>query len=334
MTGKLTFGYLYDFRNPPQWRRPWNELYAETFDVIAATEALGFGGAWLPEHHLAADGYLPSPLTVLAAVAARTRTMRIGTGVALAPLYNPVRFAEDAALVDILSNGRLDLGLAIGYRKRETAAFGVDFTRRGARFDEFLQIVTRLWAGETVDFEGKHFQIKGAALCPPAPRGGIPLYIGGFAEKAMDRVARYGQGYIGSPDVCGLYVDKLREQGKDPAAARIRVTGLTTVVARDPEAATEELAPYFLHVNNSYSEFFAEDQALGMAGMKPKTLDEYKASGELQILTAEAAIAMFRDMQARMPIEHFMMAVPPGLPAERFLRYAEEFAADVLPAFA
>jgi alkanesulfonate monooxygenase SsuD/methylene tetrahydromethanopterin reductase-like flavin-dependent oxidoreductase (luciferase family) len=260
--------------------------------------------------------------------------MRIGTGVALAPLYHPVRFATDAALIDILSNGRLDLGLAIGYRNRETAAFGVDFTRRGARFDEFLQIVTRLWAGETVDFEGKHFQIRGALLRPPAPRGRIPLYIGGFAEKAMNRVARYGEGYIGSPDVCDLYAAKLAEQGKDASAARIRVTGLTTVVARDPDAAMEELAPYFLHVNNTYGEFFAEDQALGMAGMKQRTLDEYKASGELQILTPDAAIVMFKDMQARMPIEHFMMAMPPGLPAGRFLRYAEDFAKDVLPAFA
>jgi alkanesulfonate monooxygenase SsuD/methylene tetrahydromethanopterin reductase-like flavin-dependent oxidoreductase (luciferase family) len=334
MSGKLTFGYLYDFRNPPQWRRPWEELYAETLDVIAETEQLGFDGAWLPEHHLAEDGYLPSPLTALAAVAARTSRMRIGTGVALAPLYNPVRFAEDCALLDILSNGRLDVGLAIGYRKRETGAFGVDFTRRGARFDEFLQIVTRLWAGEALDFEGKHFQIKGAEVRPPAPRGRIPLYIGGFADKAMDRVARYGQGYVGSPEVCDLYAAKLREQGKDPASARIRVTGLTMFVAEDPEAAMDELAPHFLHVNNSYSEWNAEDQGLGMHGMQVKTLDEFKASGELQILTPEAAIAMFKGMQAKMPIEHFMMARPPGLPAPRFLHYAEVFAKQVMPAFA
>ena len=118
------------------------------------------------------------------------------------------------------------------------------------------------------------------------------------------------------------------------ASARVRITGLTLVVARDPEAAMEELAPHFLHVNNSYGEWFAEDQALGMDGMKPKTLDEYKASGELQILAPDAAIAAFKEMQSRMPIEHFMMAMPPGLPAERFLEYAGNFAKDVLPAFA
>lgn len=334
MSGKLTFGYLYDFRNPPQWRRPWDALYAETLDIIAETERLGFQGAWLPEHHLADDGYLPSPLVALAAVAARTRTMRIGTAVALAPLYHPVRFAEDAALLDIVSGGRLDLGLAIGYRRRETAVMGVDFTRRGARFDEFLQIVQALWAGDTLDFEGRHFQIKGARIMPPAPGGGVPLYIGGFADKAIERVARYGRGYIGNAEVCGLYADKLAELGKDTASARVRITGLTTVVAHDPEAAMAELAPHFLHVNNSYGAWFAEDRALGMAGMKPRTLDEYKASGELQILTPDAAIAMFRDMQARMPLEHFMMMLPPGLPAERFLHYAEIFAKEVIPAFA
>jgi len=334
MSIKLSFGYLYDFRNPPEWQRPWERLYAETLDVIAETERLGFGGAWLPEHHMADDGYLPSPLVALAAVAARTKTMRIGTGVALAPLYNPVRFAEDAALLDILSGGRLDLGLAIGYRKRETGAMGVDFTRRGARFDEFLQIVTRLWAGETVDFAGKHFDIQGAKVMPPVPGGRIPLYIGGFADKAMERVARYGHGYIGSSEVCDLYAEKLREQGKDAGTARIRVTGLTVVVARDPEAAMEELAPHFLHVNNSYSAWNAEDNALGMHGMKPMTLDEYKASGDLQILTPDAAIAMLKKMQARMPLEHFMMGMPAGLRPERFLKYAADFAADVLPAFA
>jgi hypothetical protein len=106
------------------------------------------------------------------------------------------------------------------------------------------------------------------------------------------------------------------------------------VVAHDPEAAMAELAPHFLHVNNSYGEWFAEDQGLGMAGMTHKTLDEYKASGELQILTPDAAIAMFKQMQARMPLEHFMMMMPPGLPAERFLDYAGVFARDVMPAFA
>src|SRR3990167_5118163 len=109
MSVKLSFGYLYDLRNPPQWERPWPQVYAETLDFIEWTETVGFDGAWVPEHHGAPDGYIPSPLVALAAIAARTKRMKIGSGVALAPLYHPVRFAEDCAVLDILANGRLEM---------------------------------------------------------------------------------------------------------------------------------------------------------------------------------------------------------------------------------
>lgn len=334
MTGKLTFGYLYDFRNPPQWHKPWDRLYGEILDTVAWTEEFGFDGAWVPEHHLADDGYMPSPLMALSAIAARTKRIRIGSGIALAPLYHPTRFAEDCAVLDIISGGRIEMGLAIGYRRRETAAFGVDFGKRGRIFDEWLQIVTRLWSGETVDFDGQHFHIKGAKVMPPAPRGRIPLYIGGFADKAMERVARYGDGYIGSGDVCSLYVEKLREHGKDLSQAKVRITELFVAVAHDPEKATEELAPYYHHVNNSYGEWFCEDKALGLEdGMTPMTLDAFKKSGTLRIMTPEAAIAMFKSMQERMPLDHVMMMMPPGLPAARFVDYAQVFANEVIPAF-
>jgi len=335
MTDKLTFGYLYDFRNPAQWRKPWEELYAEILDVVAWTEEAGFGGAWVPEHHMADDGYMPTPLVALSAIAARTSRMKIGSAIALAPLYHPVRFAEECAVLDILSGGRLEVGLAIGYRRRETEAFGVDFTRRGRIFDEWLEIVTRLWAGEEVSFEGKHFTLAGAKIMPPAPRGRIPLYIGSFTEKAMERVARYGDGFIGSGELCDLYADKLREQGKDSASARIRTTELFLVVAPDPESAMDELAPYFHHVNNSYGEWFNEGKGQDFGdSLEPMTLDQFKASGILQIMTPDDAIAMLRAKRERMPLEHVMMMMPPGLPAERFVHYAGIFARDVMPAFA
>jgi alkanesulfonate monooxygenase SsuD/methylene tetrahydromethanopterin reductase-like flavin-dependent oxidoreductase (luciferase family) len=336
VSNKLTFGYLYDFRNPPQWHKPWHTLYGEILDAVAWTEEAGFYGAWVPEHHLADDGYMPSPLVALSAIAARTKRIKLGSGIALAPLYHPTRFAEDSAVLDIISGGRLEMGLAIGYRRRETAAFGVDFGKRGRLFDEWLEIVSRLWAGETVDFEGQYFRIKGAKVMPPPPRGRIPLYIGGFAGKAMERVAQYGDGYIGSPDVCDLYVEKLREHGKDLSQAKVRITALFVVAAHDPEKAMEELAPYYHHVNNSYGEWFYEDKALGLedgSAMKPMSLDAFKKSGTLQILTPKAAVAMFKAMQERMPLDHVMMMMPPGLPAARFVEYAQVFANEVIPAF-
>jgi len=331
---KLTFGYLYDFRNPPQWRKPWEKHYAEILDVIAWTEQAGFDGAWVPEHHLAEDGYMPSPLIALSAIASRTKRLRLGSAIALAPLYHPMRFAEDCAVLDIIAGGRLEMGLAIGYRRLETAAYGVDFTKRGRIFDEWLRLVTRLWAGDMVDYTGPQFSLSGAKLMPPAPRGRIPLYIGGFGDKAIERVMRYGDGYIGSEDVCTRYVDLLRQKGEDPSSARVRITGLFTVVAHDPEKAMDELAPYFHHVNNSYGAWFAEDKRVEAGdGLAPLTLEAFKASSIMQIMTPDAAITMFRNLQQRMPLDHYMMMMPPGLPAARFVEYAQVFANDVAPAF-
>lgn len=335
MDTKLSFGYLYDFRNPAQWRRPSTELYADILDAAAWSESAGFTGAWVPEHHGAEDGYMPAPLVALSAIAARTKKIKLGSAIALAPLYHPVRFAEECAVLDIIANGRLEMALAIGYRRKEADAYGVDFTKRGSRFDEFLHIVRKLWAGETVTFEGKHFSVKNAAIMPQAPHGQIPLYIGGFAEKALERVAKYADGYFGNEDVCGMYADKLREQGKDPSAARIRIQGLFFAVANDPEKAMHELAPYYHHVNNTYGQWLNEDKAVGIDDpiLKPMSLDEFKRSGILQIRTPDAAIKMFKEMRQRIPVEHFMMMMPPGLPAKKFVEYAELFASKVIPAF-
>jgi alkanesulfonate monooxygenase SsuD/methylene tetrahydromethanopterin reductase-like flavin-dependent oxidoreductase (luciferase family) len=334
---KLTFGYLYDFRNPPQWHRPWADLYAQILDFIVWSESVGFQGAWVPEHHGAEDGYMPSPLVMLGAIAARTKTIKLGSAIALAPLYHPVRFAEECAILDILCGGRLEMAVAIGYRRREYEAYGVDFSARGRRTDEFLEIVRRLWAGETVSFEGAHFNLKNASITPKPVSGRIPLYMGGFNAKALDRIAKYGDGYFGNLEIVDPYLQKLRAHGKDASTARIRIQGLFIVVAKDPEKALHELAPYFHHVNNTYGQWLNEDRASTGFGdealLAPMTLEAFKASGILKILTPGQAIDLFNNMLSKAPVEHFMMMLPPGLPTAKFKDYAGVFAQEVMPAF-
>jgi alkanesulfonate monooxygenase SsuD/methylene tetrahydromethanopterin reductase-like flavin-dependent oxidoreductase (luciferase family) len=329
---KLTFGYLWDFRNPEQWRQPWDAFYAESLDLIAWTETIGIRGAWIPEHHLAEDGYIPTPNLIIAAIAARTSVLHMGTAVALAPLYDPVRFAEETAVLSILSGGRIEQALAIGYRRREYDALGAPFNKRGKRFDEFLAIVTRLLAGETVDFAGEHYNVKGAVLAPP-PRGKVPLHIGGFADKALDRVAQYGDGYFGNEQVWSSLSGKLDTRGRRDGFC-MRIPDLFTVVADDPEAALEELAPYYHHVNNSYALWNMEDQQLGMESLAPMDLDAFKALGVLNVWTPDEAVAKLTALRERAPVDHYMFMRPPGLPAERFRHYAGVLADKVLPAFA
>lgn len=335
MPRPLTFGYLFDFRNPAECARPQHELYQGIIEAAVEVERLGFDGVWVPEHHVASDGYQTSPMLALAAIAARTSRIRLGSAVALAPLYDPLRFAEDCTVLDSIAGGRVEMALAIGYRRREYEALGLDFRKRGARLDEFLTIVRRLWNGETIDHEGEHFTVRGGFLGNRGPRDGVPLFIGGFAPKALARVARMGDGYFGNEEVCDAYLAELSKAGKDPADARIWLQGLTLVVAEDKAAAMDELAPYFLLANNGYAEWLAEDKASGVENVfTPMTLDEYRKSGILKILTPGEAIDHFRRLRERVPVEHFIMAQPAGLAPERFLTYARLFAEEVMPAFA
>jgi alkanesulfonate monooxygenase SsuD/methylene tetrahydromethanopterin reductase-like flavin-dependent oxidoreductase (luciferase family) len=134
----MRVGTVIGFQNPAAWRQSWAELYAESLEFAARADVLGFDEVWLTEHHFSDDGYSPALMPIAAAIAARTRSIRIGTKVLLMPFHNPVRLAEDAAVVDIISNGRLDLGIAAGYRHEEFTGFGIDRDERATRTREGL----------------------------------------------------------------------------------------------------------------------------------------------------------------------------------------------------
>ena len=125
----MRLGLYYDLRNPGG-ARSWARVYAAALDRIGWADGAGIGAIWVTEHHGFADGYLPAPLTFCAAIAARTHRARIGTAVVVSPLIPPAALAEQAAVVDILSDGRLELGLGAGWRAGEFAAFGADYARR------------------------------------------------------------------------------------------------------------------------------------------------------------------------------------------------------------
>src|SRR4051794_3078079 len=126
----MRVGLYFDLRNPPARGASPSRLYDFTPGMCGEAELLGCGSIWLTEHHLFEDDYLPPPLTFAAAVAARTRRVRIGTGILIAPLHHAVEVAEQAAVVDVLSGGRLDLGIGAGYRIPEFDLYGADLADR------------------------------------------------------------------------------------------------------------------------------------------------------------------------------------------------------------
>ncbi len=162
---KFGIGY-YSLQSPPHNPRDHKDLYSEMLEEIVAAEDRGFESAWLTEHHLLGDGYCPSLLVTAAAIAARTKKVRIGTGIYLMPLHDPIRTTEDAAVVDLISNGRLILGLGLGYRQEEFDVFGRSLKERKGRMEESIEILNKCWSEDEFSFSGKYYNYENINVTP------------------------------------------------------------------------------------------------------------------------------------------------------------------------
>ncbi len=222
---------LFTGQIPANSDRTFEREYREMLDLVRLAEALGFDSAWVSEHHGSSDGYLPSLLAMLAAFAVATERIRLGTGVLLTPLHDPLRLAEDAAVVDQLSGGRFLLGLGLGWREEEFRMFGVPLSERLQRMVETVEVLRRAWTGERFSFEGRSFRYDRIKVTPPPARpGGPPIYLGGYYEKAVRRAGRLGDGYITDANaidearrMLALAEEGAREAGKDPSALGLAI---------------------------------------------------------------------------------------------------------------
>src|SRR5262249_7032993 len=187
----IKIGYQLDFRNPPDSGRSFAEVYREMLSQAEMTEALGFYSIWLPEHHFTDDGYLPAMMVTAAAIAARTSRVTIGTFVLLVPFQHPLKLAEDAAVVDVISNGRLRLGLGQGYRQGEVDGFGVAREQRLGLTLEAIEILKRAWTGERFSFAGKYFTFNDVRVLPAPVSKPFPELLWGVgAPNAIRRAAK------------------------------------------------------------------------------------------------------------------------------------------------
>jgi probable F420-dependent oxidoreductase len=198
--------------------------FEATIQDCERAEALGFDSIWLGEHHNHPLLY-PTPLIGLAAIASRTRRLRLGTGVLLLPLYHPLAVAEEGAMVDMISGGRLILGLGAGYAPEEFSAFGIPIRERGRRLEEGATLVRRLWTEEHVTHEGRYYRVSDVTLGPrPVQQPRPPIWFAGWVEPAIRRAARLGDAWLGGPsarlDELGECVRIFRETRQEAAPAR------------------------------------------------------------------------------------------------------------------
>lgn len=326
----MKFGIWLDFRNPAPWRRPWAEVYEENLSLATGAEDLGFESVWLSEHHLTDDGYLPSLFPVLAAVAMRTSRIRLGTAMTLASLVHPLRLAEDAAVTDLLSGGRLELGLAPGYREKEFEALGVPRSERGARTEETVQILRRAWEGKPFSHAGRHFTLDDVEVTP-VPDTAPPVWIGGGGRAAALRAGRHGLRFLPDlgtpPEILDLYRATLAEHGHDPAG--FGVTAVVTpgvYVCEDADEGWQEIREHYWYLLNKFQEWFGNP---GLPSVDDLPRDLFLVGPPDTV--AQGLRERIKPLGDVERVVFFGRA--PGLPADRARRSLRLFAEHVIPRF-
>jgi alkanesulfonate monooxygenase SsuD/methylene tetrahydromethanopterin reductase-like flavin-dependent oxidoreductase (luciferase family) len=322
---------------PGGGRQPDPRFYAECLEEAELTERAGLAAVWGSEHHAVEDGYLPQQLPFLAAVAARTSRIRLGTGVLLLPLARPRDVAEQAGVVDLIAGGRLVLAFGAGYVEREFDAFGIDRSRRGRLLEANLGYLRRAFA------EGVAADGPGGADLPVGPRSpqspGPPVYLGGMAEPALERVARLADGWFALGhyryDRTPLAYPALRaalERAGRPVDGFPIVVGVHLRVSDDPERTwATELAPAVGYQLDRYTDWGTDrDQP------RPEPIQATRLKRSAVLCdTAEGLIAALSELQERLPFTHVALWTrPPGATHEAACANLERVAAEVAPAFA
>ncbi|HEU5197129.1 MAG TPA: LLM class flavin-dependent oxidoreductase [Methylomirabilota bacterium] len=333
----MKFGLYSSIANPPRGEhleRSIDEVIAEA----QLAESVGFDSCFFGEHHQDHDGFLPSPLIVATAVAARTTTLRVGTSVILLPLHHPVRIAEDVITLDLVSKGRVVLGVGIGYQADDFRAFSTPFEHRMAIFEESVEIIRLCWAGERFSFKGKHYTLDDVRITPrPYQKSGPPLWFGASVPAAARRAGRMADGFVGTPStgienatrLADIYKDAAREAGRPAEVVQMRDAWVATTRA-------EADAVYGPHVMTAYR-YYWEHRLAEFASMPSDTKFtlENLAPDRLILGEPETCVREFQRWQKTLGASTFLLrlrhAHSGGPPHAEIMKAIRLFGDRVLP---
>lgn len=279
----------------PAWAAPAEELYATALEMVEWAEDRGALAAVVCEHHGMDDGYLPSPMILATAMAARTTTLPIMVAVVVLPLYQPVRLAEDMAVLDVISRGRVSYVAAVGYVPAEYEQHGVDFHRRGRIADQSLSLLLGAKGGAPIEHEGRRIHVTPEPLTP----GGPAVAWGGGSVAAATRAGRHGLDFFaqgGDPSLVEVYENAARSSGHEPGISMIPSLDTTTTmfVAEDVDRAWNELGRYMLHEVTSYAAINVGNTHTASIS-RATTVDQLRAEDRThRIVTVDEAVGMIR----------------------------------------
>jgi alkanesulfonate monooxygenase SsuD/methylene tetrahydromethanopterin reductase-like flavin-dependent oxidoreductase (luciferase family) len=312
----------FDLRHPAQFRPTGGEIYAAALDMCAWADEHGFERVGVPEHHQNEDGYISCPLVFAAAVGGRTGRIRVRTGIVIAPLYDPIRLAEEVAVADLCLGGRLELGMGLGVLRADYELFGIDFSKRGRIMEELIPLLRKAWTGEPFEYRGSTVRVTPRPVQHP-----MPIHLGGMSQAATDRAARIADGFdTVMPQTWERYRESCRKFGKpDPGPHTPRGPMFLWVTKDDKAHVLEQLQPHFDQQIESYDE---QNRKAGGGLVNPWELKPGRPA-PYQIVNPEEAIELGRSLGAdgELIFQPLLSAIDPAL-AWRMLSLLES---DVLP---
>jgi len=312
--------------------------YKESLEEVTRAEALGFDSVWMEEHHSVANHYWPSPLTVLAGFATRTSRVTLGTDIAVGPFHHPVRLAEDVAMLDVMSGGRVTLGVAIGYKPDEFALYGVPLEKRGARFEEQVAIMQGLWTGERVSFKGAYYTVEGRLEPAPVQKPHPPLWIGGWGDITLRRAATLADNWIPGPTADLRRLLQGKKQFLENRAAAGRTQAITEwpltrdVIIADTDLEARALAE--AHIMVAYRREYAGGWRHPFIDASIATDLDKLMEDRFIIGGPDQCIAKIRRFVEAYGMTHLICRTFfPGMPHAHIMRELELLAKEVMPAF-
>ena len=283
----------FDLRLPDFATTTRDAQYAAALEQAAWAEQHGFATAVLSEHHGTDDGFIPSPLVMAGAIAAKTSRIHITISALLVPLHDPLRLAEDIAVVDHISRGRLAIVAGLGYRPEEFEMFGVDRTRRGRILEEHVEVMRKAWTGEPFEYRGTTVQVSPTPYSQPHPL----LFIGGSTEIAARRAARLQLPMfpaIGDPALADIYNEECAKVGYQGWVMLPQGPGFVHVT-EDPEKAWAQIGRHALFDAETYSAWQTPGQRSNVH-VAAQTVDDVKASGVYRIVTPDECVKLIDDL--------------------------------------
>src|SRR5262245_46653795 len=270
--------------------------YQAFVDMAEYADQHGFAMVTLEEHHGAENGWSPSPLVMAGLVFGRCKNIGISLSALLVPLHDPLRIAEDLAVLDLASGGRMTTIAGIGYRPEEYAAHGKDWAKRGALMDECIDTILKAWTGEPFEYRGTTVRVTPVPVTKPHPM----LLIGGTSKVAARRAARFGLPMFPAahmPELEAYYYEQCQEHGTQGFCMMPGADTVMTHVAEDPDKAWAELGDHFFHEASTYHSWQTPDIKSAVHSYATN-VDELRKEGIYQVLTPDECVERVKETGA------------------------------------